>query len=65
MIDWSRSSNPDIAEARRIVCEAMHPRDSDFCAHVRAGLRDDCPEMRIALRALEWARERPTEETKP
>lgn len=45
----------DVALARQLVCEQMHDHDKgpgSFCEFVEAGLRDDCPEMRIALAAL-------------
>jgi hypothetical protein len=50
---------PLVLIARQIVCDAMHDRDKgpgSFCEFVEAGLRDDCPEMRIALAALERGR---------
>ena len=55
-ISKSRQSAPagegEVERAREYVASSMHDRDKSWGDLVRAGERDDCPEMRMVLKAM-------------
>ena len=54
--DLPQPVDPDLELARDCVASSIHDRDKSWGDLVRAGERDDCPEMRMVLAAIKRVR---------
>lgn len=52
-----RGEPSEVERAREYVASSMHDRDRSWGDLVRAGERDDCPEMRMVLKAMRTERQ--------
>lgn len=52
-----RGEPSEVERAREYVASSMHDRDRSWGDLVRAGERDDCPEMRMVLKAMRAERQ--------